>query len=151
MVVTVYSVTLTCTHAVVVLRVYTVQTGILLIVTIDCHSGTNMVIEVNQIFMRFVWLRQWTCVAGTILMLIILCHLVYIAVILQSMTTVTSVLEIQFMLDCMSVEVRNYNIMYYYYVCIIYYKLVVAIDYALKIHTIIIIYKKGMYNNTVVY
>ena len=52
MVVTVYSVTLTCPHAVVVLRVYTVETGVLLVVTLDFHSVAKMVVV--MIFMRAV-------------------------------------------------------------------------------------------------
>ena len=97
----VYNVTLTWSHAVVVIRVYTVETGILLVVTLDFHSMIDQVI-----FMNPVRLREWTCVAGTML----ICHLVYIAVIfklMQSIMTVISELEKHSMSDCMPVEVRN--------------------------------------------
>ena len=78
-----------------------VETGVLLVVTLDCHSLVKVVIFISSFL-----LGQWTCVVGTMLT----CHLVYIAVIfqlMQSMMIVTTVLENQSMLDCMPVEVRN--------------------------------------------
>ena len=80
------------------------ETGVLLVVTLDCHSVVKT--GVVMIFMRSVQLSEWTYVEGTMLT----CHLEYIAVIFQLMQTimiVTSVLENQSMLDCMPVEVRN--------------------------------------------
>ena len=53
MVVTVYSVTLTCRHAVFVhMVINTLETGVLLVVTIDCHLVVKMVVV--MIFMSTV-------------------------------------------------------------------------------------------------
>ena len=93
MVITVYSVTLTWRHVVLVLRVFIVETGISLM-KLDCHS-----LEV-VILLRLVELNKLTYVVTTML-----CHhLVYIAVIFQ---LIRSMRERQSMLDCMPLEVKQ--------------------------------------------
>ena len=73
MVITLYSVTLTWSYVVVVLRVHIVETGISLM-EIDCHSLQQLLV-----FMRLVEINELTYVVTTM----ITHHLVYIAVLLQ--------------------------------------------------------------------
>ena len=75
------------------------ETGVLLVVTLDCHS------LVKVISMKPVWLSEWTSVTETMVI-----HLVYIAVMLRPLqsivvTALTSLLEKQSMWDCMPLEV----------------------------------------------
>jgi len=74
MVVTVYSATLTWTHAVVLLRVLTVETGTSLM-----EAGCNLAVALVT-YMNNVQLSELTCVVGTMVT-----HLVYIAVLLRPM------------------------------------------------------------------
>ena len=76
-----YSVTLTCPHVVVVLRVFIVETGISLMELLDCHS-----LHLVLVFMRLVVLNKLTSVVTTMLTH----HLVYIAVIFQLMLSKTT-------------------------------------------------------------
>ena len=80
MMITVYSVTLTWAHVVAVLMVNIVETGISLM-ELDCHSRHLVVV-----FMKLVEINELTYVVTTMLTH----HLVYIAVILQPMLSLTT-------------------------------------------------------------
>ena len=98
-----YSATQTWSHAVVKVRVLTVETGTFLM-----ESDCNLILALLT-YMSLVQLSELSCIVGTIMP-----HLVYIAVLLRPMQSIMTMVERLCMQDCMLVEVsvhtkRNLN------------------------------------------